>query len=77
MNIKFSMPELLVLFSLFMYSQSFTFAVTAFSLGIFGRIIVYLMDYSTEMKKAESAKESVNEAVDAFASIFNVNKKEI
>ena len=77
MNIKFSMPELLVLFSLFMYSQSFTFAIVAFTLGLLGRIIVYIMDYSVEMKQAESAKESVNEAVDAFASIFNGNKKEI
>tara|TARA_Y100000593_G_scaffold50967_1_gene95784 strand:+ start:6387 stop:6620 length:234 start_codon:yes stop_codon:yes gene_type:complete len=77
MNIKFSMPELLILFSLFMYPQSFTFAVAAFCFGLLGRIIDYLMEYSVEMKKAESAKESVNEAVDAFTSIFNAGKKEV
>jgi len=77
MNIKFSMPELLVLFSLMMYSQSFSFSVAAFTLGLLGRVLVYLVDYSVEIKKAESAQEGLKEAADAFTSIFNGNKKEV
>ena len=70
MNIKFSMPELLVLFSLIMYSQSFTFSVLAFSLGLVGRIFVYLLDYAVEQKKAESMKEDINEVANAFKGMF-------
>ena len=78
MNIKFSMPELLILFSLVIYSQSFTFSVAAFSLGLFGRIIVYLMEYSIEMKKAESMKEDLAEAADVFKDVFSgFNKKQV
>ena len=78
MNIKFSMPEILVIFSLIMYSQSYTFSVLAFSLGLFGRTIVYLLDYSTDMKKAEVAKEDLTDTVNAFKSIFSgTDKKEI
>tara|TARA_B100000676_G_C17892501_1_gene740021 strand:- start:597 stop:821 length:225 start_codon:yes stop_codon:yes gene_type:complete len=70
MNLKISMPEILVLFSLFMYSQSFTFSVTAFCLGLFGRIFSYLIDYSTEVKKAEAINNSVDELGTAFKDLF-------
>jgi len=72
------MPELLVVFSLLMYSQSFTFAVLAFSLGLFARVIVYLMEYSIEMKKTESMKEDLASAADVFKDVFSgFNKKEV
>ena len=70
MNIKFSMPELLVLFSLVMYSQSYTFSVLAFCLGLVGRILVYLLEYAVEQKKAESMKEDINEVANAFKGMF-------
>ena len=72
MNIKFSMPELLVLFSLVMYSQSFSFSVLAFCLGLTGRIIVYLLDYAVEQKKAESIKEDFGEVASALKDLFGV-----
>lgn len=74
MNLKIGMPEILVLFSLFMYGQSFTFAVIAFCLGMSGRICAYLMDYSTEMKKAEVLNQSADEIGSALKGIFGANE---
>lgn len=70
MNIKFSMPELLVLFSLLMYSQSFWFAVISFNLGLLARIIDYIMDYSAELKKAETINENISEAAESLKNMF-------
>ena len=46
MDIKIGMPEILVVFALVIYSQSFTFSAVAFCLGLLGRILSYIMDYS-------------------------------
>ena len=75
MNLKFGMPELLVLFALFMYSQSFWFSVVSFCLGLLGRIAQYLMDYSAELKKAEAINTSVDELGTAFKDLFSGNKE--
>ena len=77
MNLKFGMPELLVLFALFMYSQSFWFSIVAFCLGLFGRIVQYLMDYNTEFKKAEALNQSVDELGTAFKDLFSGNKDKV
>ena len=57
MDIKIGMPEILVVFAFAIYSQSFTFSAIAFCLGLLGRIFSYLVNYSVEMKKAESRRE--------------------
>ena len=75
MKLKFGMPELLVLFALFMYSQSFWFSVISFCLGLFARIIQYLMDYSAELKKAEAINQSVDDLGVAFKDLFGGNKE--
>ena len=77
MNIRFSMPELLVLFSLIMYSQSYSFSVLAFCLGLAGRIMAYLIEYSVEQKKAESMKGDIEEVANAFKGIFNGDNKKV
>jgi len=74
MQLKFGMPELLVIFSLFMYSQSFSFSVTAFVLGLLGRISSYLIDYSSEMKKAEAINQNIDELGTAFKDLFSGKK---
>ena len=75
MKLHFGMPELLVLFSLFMYSQSFWFSIVAFCLGLFGRIAQYLLSYSAELKKAEAINQSVDELGTAFKDLFSANKE--
>tara|TARA_B100000963_G_scaffold299556_1_gene271637 strand:- start:36 stop:263 length:228 start_codon:yes stop_codon:yes gene_type:complete len=75
MKLKFGMPELLVLFALFMYSQSFWFSIVSFCLGLLGRITQYLMDYNAELKKAEAINTSVDELGTAFKDLFSGNKE--
>ena len=75
MKLKIGMPEVLVVFSLFMFDLSFWFSVVAFSLGVIGRIFEYVMNYSIEMKRAESINQSVNDLGEAFNGIFSGNKK--
>jgi len=74
MNIKFSMPELLVLFSLFMYSQSFWFAVGAFTLGVISRLTVYLLDYGKELKRAENLSNGLDELSATVKDMLGANK---
>ena len=74
MDIKIGMPEILVVFALVIYSQSFTFSAVAFCLGLLGRILSYIMDYSVEMKKAESINQSVNDLGEAFNGILGGKK---
>ena len=61
MQVKIGMPEILVLFSLVMYSQSFTFSIIAFCLGLFSRLGTYLIDYGTEQKKVEAINQTAEE----------------
>ena len=76
MQIKFSMPEILVIFSLVMYDQSFTFSTIAFCLGVIARLLDYVMQYSIDLKKAESINQSVDELGTAFKGIFgDLDKK--
>ena len=75
MDIKIGMPEILVVFAFVIYSQSFTFSAVAFCLGLLGRIFSYLVDYSLEMKKAESINQSVNDLGEAFSGIFGGKKE--
>ena len=71
MNIKLGMPEVLVLFSLFMYTNNFYFAVTAFVLGALGRTMDYLLVWSTEQKKTEALQNSADNLGTAFKDIFS------
>ena len=74
MKVKLEMPEILVLFSLFMYSQSFWFSIIAFSLGLGSRLINYLIEYGAEMKKKEVIDQNVEELSSAIKDMFGVNK---
>lgn len=71
MQLKLGMPEILVIFSLFMYPQSFVFSVIAFCLGVFSRVGSYLIDYGKEMKKAEALTNSAEEIGDVFKDVLN------
>ena len=75
MKLKIGMPEVLVLFSLFMFEMSFWFSIISFSLGVLGRIVEYITNYSIEMKKAESINQSVDDLGNAFKDLFNGNKE--
>ena len=70
MKVKFGMPELLILFSLFMFAQSFWFSVAAFSLGTLARVFDYVLHWSLEQKKAEALNEEITNAADAIKNIF-------
>ena len=73
MKFKFAMPELLIVFSLFMFSQSFWFAIIAFSLGVISRTFEYVLTWSLEQKKAEAINEEITNAADALKNIFKTN----
>lgn len=75
MDIKIGMPEILVLFALVIYSQSFTFATVSFCLGLSGRIFSYVMNYSIEMKKAEAVNQNIEDMGQALSGLFSGNKK--
>ena len=74
MNIKLGMPEILVVFALFMYPQSFSFAMTGFALGITGRIFEYIMTFHEKQQAAQKVKDGVDEVADALKGIFNPNE---
>ena len=74
MKLKLGMPEVLVLFSLFMFSQSFWFSIVAFSLGVLGRFFDFVMEKSLEQKKAEAINSEINNAADAIRNMFNTDK---
>ena len=76
MKLKLGMPEVLVLFSLFMFAQSFWFSVIAFSLGVLGRFFDFVMQQSLEHNKAEAINSEINNAADAIRNIFNTDKNE-
>ena len=76
MQIKFNMPELLVLFSLFMYSQSYGFAVTAFVLGVLARVCNFLLEYNAEIKKAEALTQNIDDLGTAFKDLFSGQTKD-
>jgi hypothetical protein len=75
MQLKFEMPEILIIFSLVMYPQSFWFSVAAFSLGLLARMSQVILDYGIEHKKAETIKESADELGQAMKDLFSVGDK--
>lgn len=74
MNIKIGMPEILVIFSLMIYPQSFGFSILSFSLAVAARIIDYTMACSEKIKKTESLNSSVDEASEVLKGLFSVDK---
>lgn len=75
MNVKLGMPEVLVVFALFMYSQSFWFSVCAFMLGVIGRGSVYLLDYGKEIKRTENISNGLDEFATSVKEMLGANKK--
>jgi len=74
MYIKISMPEILIIFSLFMYSQSFNLAMTAFVLGIAGRLFGYLLEFQEKQAQSNLTKDSVEEVATVIKDIFSPNE---
>ena len=72
-NIKFAMPELLVVCSLFLYSQSFWFSIISFTLGVLARFIEYVLTWSAEQKKAEAINEEFNNAAETLKNLFKTD----
>ena len=74
MQLKIGMPEILVLFSLLIYSNSFTFSIIAFCLGLSGRLFDYITQYSIEMKKAEAVNQNIEDMGQALSGLFGAKK---
>ena len=74
MQVKLGMPEILVIFSLLMYSQSFTFSIIAFCLGVFSRVAAYLVDYGQETKKVEAINQTAEDFSSVLTGLFSANK---
>jgi len=74
MQVKLGMPEVLVIFSLLMFSQSFSFSIIAFCLGVFSRVGSYLVEYGQELKKAEAINQTAEEFSSALTGLFSANK---
>ena len=74
MQLKIGMPEILILFSLLIYTNSFTFSAIAFCLGIGGRLFDYITQYSIEMKKAEAVNQNIEEMGQALSGLFGGKK---
>ena len=75
MKIKIGMPEILIIFALVIYSQSFTFSIVSFSLGILSRLFDYILDYGAELKKSEAINQSVDDIGNAFKDLFGGSKE--
>ena len=50
-NLNFGMPELLVVYSAYMFSQHMTTALTALGLGIIGRVFQTMVEHGTDKKQ--------------------------
>ena len=50
MKITFGMPEVLILFSLFIYQHSFWFSITSFVVGILGRLMAVCLDWQNQQE---------------------------
>tara|TARA_B100000989_G_C19359742_1_gene392727 strand:+ start:333 stop:560 length:228 start_codon:yes stop_codon:yes gene_type:complete len=75
MDIKIGMPEILIIFALVIYPESFTFSTIAFCAGLLGRIFSYVLNYSAEIKKTETINQSVDDLGTAFKEMFGGNKE--
>ena len=74
MNVKLGMPEVLVLFSLFIYSQNFWFSITAFTAGLLGRFCTYILETGAKAKLAEQKKQDVDSVAEFVKDIFTHEK---
>ena len=71
-NLTFGTPQVLILSSVFMYSQNFWLAISMFALGLFGALAVYSIKHSVEQEKAKKMKESVDKVEGNLKSIFSM-----
>jgi len=51
MNIRFGMPEILVIFSMLLYQSSQTFSIIAFIMGVLASVVVYAINFKDEEKE--------------------------
>lgn len=59
-RITFGISELLVVFSFLMFEISKTFSITAFCLGVFGRVCTFAMEINDKNEEEKAAAESLN-----------------
>jgi len=75
MNVKLGMPEVLVLFSLMMYSQNYWFSVIAFTAGLLARFCSYILEVGKAQKLSEQKMQEVENVTDFVKDIFSHEKK--
>jgi len=69
-KINIGMPEILIIFSLFMYSQSFWFSVIAFSIGVISRLCAVALDRAEEQEKIKKTSEIIEQSADKFTAFL-------
>ena len=62
------------IFSLFMFPQSWGFAVTAFCLGVISKLFHYALEFHHRSEQAKVISEAGEELGDAFSKLFNLQK---
>ena len=73
MKITFGMPEILVLFSAFIYNYSLFFSITAFVLGIMGRLCAFSIEYQKHTENLSANKELMESLKSSFNDLLSTS----
>jgi hypothetical protein len=74
MKLIFGMPEILIIFSGFMFSQSWGFAIVAFSLGVLARVSTYALTIAEKKEQQKESEETIENLAKAWKGIFKPEK---
>ena len=67
-NLNFGMPELLVLSSVWLYSQAFTFSMILLSLGLVGKFFAFALEAQEKKTVAESGEKTIKTITDTITN---------
>ena len=71
-NINFGTSQLLIVASVFMYSQNFWFSIIMFCLGLITATVDYSIRWNAEQEKEKKSKEAVDKVEENLKSLFSM-----
>ena len=71
MKIQLGMPELLIVFSLVIYSQAIWFSIIAFCLGLSGRILSFCLEWQQKIERTKENSKMVSELAETLSGFAN------
>lgn len=73
MKFNFGMSEVLLIGSIYIYQQAFTFSMVLLTLSLLGKALAFSIELQKAKEKSEASKEITKNIVDSFLNAITLS----